>query len=246
MDTGHITQLATEELGQSKAVYHQDLTRPPGQTHLKVDDLGAGDITFVDTGFPNSNPAHQFTANGLLLSIERPLGANVNIGEWAAAGMQAVTLPATFLLIATFDRPSRVPLGAGPAAGTYAPSLLINTGATLMGVTSQFRPEGIRLNLPGTGVMPNRPSITQTMADRIIDAQHPSAFTLALTVNRSAATAAGKGFLFVGNDEADSIDFNFVNQPTPIVDIRAGVGTANGVEYRASVFLLDLQIWAPR
>ena len=84
------------------------------------------------------------------------------------------------------------------------------------------------------------------MADRIVDAQNPSAFTLALTVKRSATTAVGKAFLFVGNDEADSIGFNFVNPPTPVVDIRAGVGTANGVEYRASVFLLDLQIWAPR
>src|SRR5687768_5970906 len=216
MDTGHITQLATDELGQSKVVYHQDLTRPPGQTHLKVDDLGAGDITFVDTGFPNSNPAHQFTGDGLLLSIERPVGANVNIGEWAAAGMQGVTLPATLLLIATFDRPSRLSLGTVPSSGTYAPSMLINTGATLMGATIQFRPEGMRLNLPGTGVMPNRPSITQTMADRIVDAQHPSAFTLALTVNRSATIAVGKAFLFVGNDEADSIGFNFVNPPTPV------------------------------
>jgi hypothetical protein len=37
-----------------------------------------------------------------------------------------------------------------------------------------------------------------------------------------------------------------MNPPTPIVDIRAGIGTASGAEYKASVLLLDLQIWAPR
>jgi hypothetical protein len=42
MDLGHITQLAKDELGRSKVVYRQDLSRPPGQAHLKVDDLGAG------------------------------------------------------------------------------------------------------------------------------------------------------------------------------------------------------------
>ena len=156
MDIGHKTQLAKNQLGQSKVAYHQDLTRPPGTAHLKVDDLGAGDIGFVDTGFPNSNPQHSFTADGLMLSIDRPIGAAVNIGAWAAAGVQSVTLPDNFLLIASFDRPSRVALGAGPSAGTYAPSLLMSSTA-LMGVTCQFRPEGLRMNLPGTGVMPNRP-----------------------------------------------------------------------------------------
>ena len=47
MDIGHITQLARNQLGRSKVVYHQDLTRPPGQNHLKVDDVGAGDFVFV-------------------------------------------------------------------------------------------------------------------------------------------------------------------------------------------------------
>ena len=54
MDIGHKTQLAKDQLGQSKVAYHQDLTRPPGAAHLKVDDLGAGDIGFVDTGFPEA------------------------------------------------------------------------------------------------------------------------------------------------------------------------------------------------
>ena len=247
MDIGHITQLAKDQLGKSKAAYHQDLTRPPGVAHLKLDDLGAGDIGFVDTGYPNSNPQHAFTADGLQLSIDRPLGANVNIGEWAAASMQGVALPGDFLLVATFDRPAQVALGAGPAAGTYAPSLLMNTG-TLMGVTSQFRPEGVRMNLPGTGVAANRPTIAQSFVDRILDPQHPSPLSLALKVSRTSTSATGKGFLFIDNDEADSFAFTFANFSTAIqiVDIRAGIGTASGTDYRASVRLLDFQIWVPK
>jgi hypothetical protein len=211
---------------------------------LKVDDLGAGGLTFVDSGVANSNPAHQFTRGGLQLSVERPLGATGSMGHWAAVRMHSVSIPDSMLLVATFERPSRVPLGTSPDEGTYAPSLLINTG-TLMGATSQFRPEGVRLNLPGTGIMANRPPIAQASADKILDPQHPSTFTLALTVNRT--TSAGKAFLFVSNDEQDSIPFTFqsLTASTPIHDIRAGIGTANGFEYRASVFLLDFQIWAP-
>ena len=246
MDLGHVTQLAKDELGRSKAVYRQDLTRPPGQDRLKVDDLGAGDIGFVDTGAQNSNPGHDFTADGLLLSIERPLGAVGNIGHWAAVQTQGVALPGDFLLVATFERPSRVALGSAPAEGTYAPSLLTNTGI-LMGASSQFRPEGMRLNLPGTGLMPNLPPIPQSFLDTVLDPQRSSSFTLALTLHRTATTGAGKAFLFVDNDEADSFDFDVAgwSTATQIVDIRAGIGTASGSEYRASVFLLDFQIWAP-
>jgi len=242
MDIGHITQLATDQLGRSKVVYRQDLTRPQGVAHLKVDDLGAGDFVFVDTGAAGSNPAHAYTPDGLVLSIERPPAAAGNIGEWAAAPTQNVAVPDRVLLLATFDQPSRVSLGTAPAAGTYAASLLLNTG-TLMGVTMQFRPEGVRLNLPGTGLMPNRPPISQTFVDRILDPRHPSVFSLALTLHRTTAGAAGKGFLFIGNDEADAFAFTGFPPTTPLIDIRAGIGTANGSGYRASVRLLDFQIW---
>jgi len=80
-----------------------------------------------------------------------------------------------------------------------------------------------------------------------IDQQHPSPLSLALQVSRTASAGTGKAFLFVDNEEADSIAFNFSNFTTSIqiADIRAGIGTATGVEYRASVRLLDFQIWAP-
>lgn len=249
MDQGHITQLATSQLGPSKVCYHQDLTRPPGAATLKVDDIGAGNYVLVDSGIANSNPSHASGLDGLRLSIERPAGASGNMGHWAAANVQNATLPDAFLIVATFARPVRVSLNANPPSGVYAPSLLMNLGAgTLMGVTSQFRPEGIRMNLPGTGVVANRPPITQTLADQIIDASHPSPFTLALTVTRTATGATGKGFLFVGNTEADAFAFTFTNLSlgVPILDIRAGIGTASGVECRASVTLLTLQIWRPK
>jgi hypothetical protein len=246
MDIGHITQLAKDLLGKSKCVYRQDLTRPPGEAHLKVDELGAGDFFFVDSGIPNSNPSHSYGADGLLLSIERPLGTSGNMGEFGAANTQSVTVPDRFLLVATFKQPSQVSLTAAPPSGTYAPAILINADK-LMGASCQFRPEGVRLNLPMTGIMANRPPIAQNFVDRILDQQHPSPLSLALQVSRTAAAGTGKAFLFIGDDEADSIAFDFPNFTTSIKisDLRAGIGTANGAEYRVSVRLLDFEIWAP-
>ena len=74
----------------------------------------------------------------------------------------------------------------------------------------------------------------------------PLATRRALRVTRTAAGGTGKGFFHVGNHEADSLAFSFSNFPdtVPIMDIRAVVGTASGEGYRASVYLLDFQIWA--
>ena len=115
------------------------------------------------------------------------------------------------------------------------------------GFLASFREQGVRLNLPGTGLAVNRPSIDPALQDKILDAQHPSDFALALKVDRTVAPVAGKAWLFVGNTEADSIAFNFtnLNASTQIFDIRAGMGTASGTNYRASVFVLRFQIWAP-
>ena len=161
--------------------------------------------------------------------------------------MQNLHLPATFLLVAVLERPTRTPLNPQFLEGVYAPSLLMNTGSTLIGATSQFRPEGVRLNLPGTGLMLNRPPIDPDLQAKIIDPQHPSDFCLAFKVDRTVAPVAGKGWFFVGNKEADSFAFNFTNldASTQIFDVRAGMGTANGIHYKASVTLLRFQIWAP-
>jgi hypothetical protein len=247
MDIGHITQLAKGEFGaQTKCLYHQDLTGPESQNHLKVDDIGAGDFIFVDSNVNGSHPEHSYTPDGLVLSVERPVPAG-NMGSWAATNVPNISLPSAFLLVAVFDRPSRIPLNAQFVAGTYAPSLLINTPSALMGATSQFRPEGVRLNLPGTNLNLNRPSIDSDLQNKIVDPQHPSDLCLALKVDRTAAPVAGKAWLFVGNTEGDSVAFNFTNldASTQIFDLRAGIGTANGIHYRASVSLLRFQIWAP-
>lgn len=247
MDIGKITQLAKDEFGpQARAIYHQDLTGPVQQNHLKADVIGAGDLTFVDSNVPGSNPQHSQQPDGLVLSVDRPLPSG-NMGSWGAANLENIQLPPGFLLVAVFERPARVPLNPQFVAGVYAPSLLMNTTAPqLMGVTSQFRPEGIRLNLPGTTLNLNRPPIDQKPQDRIVDPDHPSDFALALKVDRTVAPVAGKAWLFVGNDEEDSLAFTFPNleASTPIFDVRAGMGTANGVHYRASVSLLRFQIWA--
>jgi hypothetical protein len=123
----------------------------------------------------------------------------------------------------------------------------MNTATALMGATSQFRPVGVRLNLPGTNLNLNRPAIDSGLQAQIVDPQHPSDFCLALKIDRTAAPLAGKAWLFVGNTEGDGVAFNFTNltASTQIVDLRAGIGTTNGIHYRASVYLLRFQIWVP-
>jgi hypothetical protein len=54
--------------------------------------------------------------------------------------------------------------------------------------------------------------------------------------------------LFVGTDEADSFQFSFGNgltSATILDSIRVGIGTANGTNYRASVYVTEFEIWAP-
>ncbi len=115
-----------------------------------------------------------------------------------------------------------------------------------MGVTCQFQPEGLRMNLPGTGLILNRPPISRNLVDGIFDTRHPETFSLALRVTRTAVVGTGRGFFHVGNLEVDSLAFVFSDLPSTvaILDIRAGVGTLNGEDYRVSVDLLDFQVWA--
>jgi hypothetical protein len=245
MDLGKLTQLAKDEFNAHvKLLYHQDLTGPVDQNHLKADDIGAGDFIFVDSGVNGSNPQHTQTKDGLVVSVDRPVPTG-NMGSWGAANVQNIQLPAAFLLVAVFERPRRDPL-SGFVTGVYAPSLLMNTASALMGATGQFRPTGLRLNLPGTNLALNRPPIDPALEAKIVETQHPSDFSLALKVDRSVTPVAGKAWLFVGNTEADSVAFNFTNlqASTPISDLRAGIGTANGVNYRASVSVLRFQVWA--
>jgi hypothetical protein len=94
--------------------------------------------------------------------------------------------------------------------------------------------------------MLNRPPISQNLVDGIFDTRHPEAFSLALRVTRTAVVGTGRGFCHVGNREVDSLAFVFSDLPSTvaILDIRAGVGTLTGEDFRESVDLLDFQIWA--
>jgi hypothetical protein len=92
----------------------------------------------------------------------------------------------------------------------------------------------------------NRPSTDPALNNDILDSQHPSDFCLALKIDRTVAPLAGKAWLFLETKESDSVasDFTSLTASTQLFDIWAGIGTANGVNYRASVYLLRFQIWA--
>lgn len=244
------TQIAQDLLGPCQRVYHQDLTTHANQPHLKIDKLGAGDFIFVDSVPPGQNPAHAYEQKGLLTSVERPSTATTNLGHWAAVNGQNITIPQRFVLTGSFIEPKKVSLvpNQPPPQGTYAPSLLLSFGATLTGATSQFRATGQRLNAPGIASPANRPDISPELSNKVIDPQNPSPFTLILSVERGATDSEGKAMLFVGADEADSFPFNFGNgltSATLLNNIRVGVGTASGGNYRASVYVTEFEIWAP-
>ncbi len=244
------TQIAHDLLGPSQRVYHQDLTTHSNQPHLKIDKIGAGDFIFVDSVPAGQNPAHSFEQKGLLTSVERSPTATGNTGHFAAVNGQIIEMPERFVLTATFIEPKKVSLipNQPPPVGTYAPALLLSFGTKLTGATSQFRPTGQRLNAPGIGAPQSRTEIAANLANKVIDPQNPSLFTLVLRVERSAADSQGKAMLFVGTDEADSFQFPFGNgltSATVFDSIRVGIGTANGTNYRASVYVTEFEIWSP-
>jgi hypothetical protein len=255
------TQIAHNLLGPAQRVYHQDLTTHANQPHLKIDKLGAGDFIFFDSGFPGSNPAHSFEEKGLLISIERPPNANGVISSSAAVNGQNITLPQRFVLTGTFIEPKKVSLipNQPPPLGIYAAALALSFGNTLSGVTSQFRDEnqsgpltpGQRLNVPFAVPPVFGNDIRANLYNEVIDAQHPSPFTLVMHVERSASDSVGYAMLFVGDQLADSHHFNFGNALTAATvfnNIRIDIGTAKGFDlsgYRASVYVTEFEIWAP-
>jgi len=244
------TQIAHDLLGPSQRVYHQDLTTHANQPHLKIDKLGAGDFIFVDSVPAGQNPAHSYEQKGLLTSVERSPTATGNTGHFAAVNGQNIEMPERFVLTGTFIEPKKVSLipNQPPPQGTYAPALLLSFGTKLTGATSQFRVTGQRLNAPGIAVPVNRPDIAANLSNKVIDPQHPSLFTLVLHVKRSAANSEGDAMLFVGADAADSVHFTFGNgltSATVFNNILVGIGTANGTNYRASVYVTEFEIWAP-
>ncbi len=244
------TQIAHNLLGPCQRVYHQDLTTHGNQPHLKTDKLGAGDFIFVDSVPAGQNPAHSFEQKGLLISVERSPTAAGTMAHWAAVSGQNITIPQRFVLTATFIEPKKESLTPNqpPPVGTYAPSLLLSFGTKLTGATSQFRATGQRLNAPGILIPANRPDIAAILSNKVIDQQNPSLFTLILHVDRGDTDSQGDAMLIVGTEDADSFHFTFGNgltSATLLNNIRVGVGTAGGTNYRASVYVTEFEIWAP-
>jgi hypothetical protein len=264
MDIAHAAKLVinNQPVVNWRRVYFRDF-RPQHQAHpalLDVDELGVGDVVFVSRppDFPNSNPQHSYDANGLLLSIERPANAQEPLGEFAAAEMPHAVAPDSFLFVATFNHPSQVslvppnnPIEVSLVSGTYAAGVYIDTSETgekYIGASCQFRGiQGATLGLPHTGIG-NPKAIDQQFVDEILSGK---TFTVALSVNRTADGASGSAYLFVGKEEAAFVPpFKFSDIPfttsTNVFWLRAGIGTAiDGFGYKASVDLLDFQIWTP-
>lgn len=250
------TQIAHDFLGPCQRVYHQDLATHGNQPRLKIDKLGAGDFIFVDTVPAGQNPSHSYEEKGLLVSVERPPSAapTVGMGHHAAVNGQIITMPERFVLTGTFIEPKKLSLipNQPPPEGTYAPAVLLSFGTILTGATSQFRPSGQRLNTPRIAIPQtnplDRPDIASNLYNKVIDPQNPSPFTLILHVERGDTASQGNAMLFVGAEEADKFPFTFSNGLTSATlfdNIRIGIGTANGTNYRASVYVTEFEIWAP-
>lgn len=246
------TQIAHDFLGPCERVYHQDLTTHGNQHRLKIDKLGAGDFIFLDSVPAGQNPSHSYQEKGLLVSVERPEGTPSTVGlvHHAAVSGQNITMPDRFVLTATFIEPKKVSLvpNQPPPEGTYAAAVHLQFGTLLTGATSQFRPSGQRLNTPRIASPPNRPDIDSNLHNKVIDAQNPSPFTLILHVKRGDTDSEGNAMLFVGAEEADSVSFTFGNgltSATVFDNIRLGIGTATGTNYRASVYITEFEIWLP-
>jgi len=107
--------------------------------------------------------------------------------------------------------------------------------------------------VPFLAVKPNRPDIPANLSNKVLAAQNPSPFTLVLRVERGATSSAGHAMLFVDDVKADEFDFAFdfasggsLTTATVLEHIRVGIGTtANGINYRASVYVTEFEIWAP-
>ena len=107
--------------------------------------------------------------------------------------------------------------------------------------------------MPFLAVKPNRPDIPANLSNKVLTAQNPSPFTLVLRVERGATSSAGHAMLFVDDVKADEFDFAFdfasggsLTTATVLEHIRVGIGTtSNGINYRASVYVTEFEIWAP-
>lgn len=219
-------------------------------TNLNVDHLGAGQLDLRHANVPGAIPTWEYSKEGLRLGIERPPSqVDESIGHFMIVDADFVIQ--RFLLLATFRRPLQEP-GSDPAnytPGIFAAAILFTPWkGSEMGISCQVRPEGVRVNLPGTGLTPNRAPISSDLAAKILDPDDPSLYTLALRYDRGAPTAAqATAALFVGDETiADTWDFALpsLDNVQYVTDVRAGIGTTGtGRGNKASVDLIDVQVW---
>jgi hypothetical protein len=263
MDIAHAAKLVIDDQPVNwTCVYYRNLIKfRPRHSFDKqlLDELGAGDMVCiaVPPDSPDSNPHHSWDDNGLLLSIDRPanLAPPVTpagpLSEFGAVMTNGVCVPDSFVVVATFAHLRQVSLvSTFPPSGKYSPVVsMYSTDPNLnpMAVTCHFDPltPDVRLRALGTG---EGPKAGGPIAQNLVDKMRAGApFRLMLAVHRTATVGMGSVSLFIDNEEADSFLFEFRNftTSTAISSLVAGIGTANGFEYRASVNLLDFQIWTP-
>lgn len=234
-------------------------------SHMGEGSTQAGDFEYIGTQQDGLHPEAVRNRNGLTLTFNRPANA-VDPDHYSYfAGLdpsRVGMLPGHFALFATFRRPIQEPWKVGPAHeinplfrdGEWAAGLLVQVPGGRpqgMGVTCQFRPDGTRMNLPGTGVLndTNRRPFLATFApdaeSSLLDPVNPSNFTLVLSYDRSSMTNTGFAALYIGADLIDSYSFNFdmMTNAGSITRALAGLGSISGAAYKAQIDLVDLQIW---
>jgi len=253
----NLTQLSRDELGGNAAcAYKVSFINLIGAKRLEIDRIGLGPYGFIDSGVAGSNPLHAYETkglknDGLRLAVTRPLGATpgVPIGNWAAITLgRTYDFPNDFLLYGAFNRPRQI-RGGQFVAGNFAASVLLNISGTTKGVTCQFTTLGIRLNLGGMGLALNRPTIDPALSAKIFDPTDPKPIALVLSVKLTTSDRYNStAFFYVGNNLEDTVQFDFpgLAPSTHIRDVRFGIATASGVDYRASLRALGFQIWLPR
>jgi hypothetical protein len=250
-----IPALVAAELGASaRCLFRADYVGFVGTPRIKADPERLGPVQFVDSGYPGSNPLHAYGRkglrdDGLRLSVSRPLGApaTVAVGHWAAIDVGGIrNFPDNFMFAATFRAP-RQSHGDQFVAGNYAAGALIIAAGAPVGATCQFRTDGVRLNLAGMGAGGGLQLIDPVLASELFRKDDPKTIGVAVSVKLSTTRGANStAFLHIGKKLVDSARFTIqgLTASTRITDLRVGIGTVSGEDYRASLQVLGFQCWA--
>ncbi len=264
-------------------IYQQILpeTKPP-TPRPRIDTLGAGDFEIVGFHPPGSEPLPSFKKRGLFLRTRRPAGlpafnrngegitstiAGVRVHPPSTPGQR---LPDEFVVTATFRAPKQGlftpsedhPIGADDHPGEWAPVIVAFTTdpeLAFFAASAQFReatptrPEGMRLNAPGTGTPAGLANIDPAFFLAIMREPDPVTFTLVVHVDRSSDPSKFRANMFVEAqpaypllaDPPVSIELDEVLEPGKIIEhIGAGIATGGGARFNVSVEIHEFEIWA--